>query len=183
MKDFDDYAVDIVANEDELKIIFHEEIIQEIFRQLLIKNGIASDYVLLFEDNFKLIDECKGVSGTVNVFKNQNSEWNVWEVYDDGENYNIANFDNQIDAYIDAAKRRGLDISIQDFTYDENDIQSILNIIQIAKKYLKFGIDFYQAENVTKLIQRYSVLEKYEKEFINNNNKLTGKKIVRKKQL
>ena len=176
---FSNKEIDILKKLE--KKYIHEEIIQEIFRQLLIKNNIANDYVLIFEDYFKLIkDKYKGVSGTINVFKDQNNMWNVWEIDGDGENYNISNFDNQIEAYIDAAKRRGLNFNFQDFAYDENDVNNLLNIIESARSFLKVGIDFY-GDNATKLNQRFLLLGNFENKIIKENN-LNGKKLVRNKK-
>ena len=39
---------------NEINIKIHEEITQEIFRQLLIKNNIANDYFIVFEDDFEI---------------------------------------------------------------------------------------------------------------------------------
>ena len=104
--------------------------------------------------------------------------WNVWEINDDGERYNISNFANQIEAYIDAAKRRGLNLNTQDFMHNENDV---LNIIESAKNYLKYAINFYEANGVTKLIQRYLLLEIFEKKIF-NNSALNGNDLVKKKK-
>ena len=176
---FSNKEIDILKKLE--KKYIHEEIIQEIFRQLLIKNNIANDYVLIFEDYFKLIkDKYKGVSGTINVFKDQNNMWNVWEIDGDGEIYNISNFENQIEAYIDASKRRGLSFNFQDFAYDENDVNNLLNIIESARSFLKVGIDFY-GDNATKLNQRFLLLGNFENKIIKENN-LNGKKLVRNKK-
>lgn len=176
---FSNKEIDILKKLE--KKYIHEEIIQEIFRQLLIKNNIANDYVLIFEDYFKLIkDKYKGVSGTINVFKDQNNMWNVWEIDGDGEIYNISNFENQIEAYIDASKRRGLNFNFQDFAYDENDVNNLLNIIESARSFLKVGIDFY-GDNATKLNQRFLLLGNFENKIIKENN-LNGKKLVRNKK-
>ena len=156
----------------------HEIILQEIFRKLLIENNIADDYVLVFEDCFEFKKEdYKGVAGTVNIFKNKNNIWIVWEIDANGENYNISGFNNQIGAYIDAAKRRELNLNVQDFIYNENDTQ---DIIKSAKDYLEHAINFYEQNNVTKLIQKYLLLEASENKTINGNGS-NGKKLVRNK--
>ena len=177
-------------NETNIKI--HEEIIQEIFRQLLIRNNIASDYFIVHEDDFEFKkDEYGPFGGAVYIFKDNDNIWNVWEDVDfevfmgyyKGRHVDLKQFDSQEEAYIDAAKRRGLIISKQDLTYDVNDSKIMLNTIESAKNFLKIVIDFPFPRNVDKLIQRYSLLEFLEKIILKqNNNAYEGstKKKIRK---
>ena len=58
----------------------HEILVQELFRQLIIKNNIANDYHIVFLDNFELKkDEYAPFYDKVNIFKDANNIWNVWE--------------------------------------------------------------------------------------------------------
>ena len=164
----------------------NELLIQELFRQLLIINKIAEDYVLTFEDGFEFKEDGNtGVAGTISVYKDEDGVWYVWEDinkemifgYFQIEHHNIKHFDNQIDAYINAAKRRKVSLSIQDFMYDEKDNQNILDIIESAKSFISAAIDFYGNENSNKLIQNHILLEKIEKQ-INEKKSLDIKKLI-----
>lgn len=160
------------ASEDQI----HEEITYEIFRQLLIKNNIEKDYMILFEDDYKFkADEYSPFGGIVNIFKDDNNIWNVWEdeIYEifmgyfRGLHTDIRQFSSQVEAYIDAAKRRNLNISKEDLAYDVKDIQYMLSIIQSAKIFLLFGSGIY---NSNKLAQRYQMLLTFENELLEKNN-------------
>ena len=155
----------------------YEDIIQEKFRQMLIKEGIAGDYILLHEDDFEFREDNCGVFGTIGIFKDSNDIWIIWEVDEYGAYYNIAIFRNQIDAYVNAAKRRGLNLFAEDFKYDMSDRDDMLSTIENAKDFLLAGFKFYDGlhQGQTKLQRRYLQLDSFEKQ-INNTN---GKKLFK----
>lgn len=155
-----------------------EDIVQGRFRQIIIKEGIFLDYALLHEDNFKFEENGHGVSGMIYVLKDDNGIWTVWEVdYETGAYYNVSRFDNQIDAYIDAARRRGLNLKLEDFNYDINNTDDMLNIIESAEDFLLAGINFYQGHSA-KLEARYALLHLFEKQLYLKDG---SKKLSRKK--
>ena len=167
----------------------HEEIINEIFRQILIKNDIADAYVTLFNDDYEYKeDELGPFGGMIYIFKDNDNIWNVWEDepyeifqgYIRGMHTNFKQFSNQEEAYIDAAKRMNINIPTDDLTYDVNDIKSLLEIIESATEYLKFGVDFFCLENKpSKLWYRYLLLKEFEKELIEKRDN-SQKKMVKK---
>ena len=164
-------------SEDKEKQI-SEEIVGEKFRQIIIKKGIALDYALLYEDDFKFEENGHGVSGMIYILKDDNGNWNVGEaVYESGVFDNIRSFDNQIDAYIDAAKRRGLNLKLEDFNYDINNTDDMLNIIEGAEDFLLAGINCYEGHSA-KLEARYALLHLFEKQLYLKNG---SKKLSRKK--
>lgn len=83
----------------------------EKFRQALIREDIADDYVLGFNGH-------SAVSGTVGCCKNQQNRWEVYEVNDDGEQYKIRFFKTQMAAFRDAARRRGYYMPQSDLQID-----------------------------------------------------------------
>ena len=177
-KTYSNYLKLDIDNNKEIEKQIHEELTQELFRQFLIKANIAQDYIIINDDTFKFKeDEYSPFYGTVNVYKD-NNVWIVWEDveyevfmgYYKGRHTNIKKFASQEEAYKDAVKRRGFNITTKDITYDEKDTQGIINIIESAKSFLKFVIDFNELENVNKLIQRYILLETFEEEIIRKNN-------------
>lgn len=165
------------VSEDKKKQI-SEEIVGEKFRQIIIKKGIALDYALLHEDDFKFEENGRGVSGMIYILKDDNGIWNVWEaVYESGVFDNIRSFDNQIDAYIDAAKRRGFILKLEDFNYDINNTDDMLNIIEGAEDFLLAGINCYEGHSA-KLEARYALLKSFEKQLYLKDG---SKKLSRKK--
>ena len=86
-------------------------------------------------------------------------------------------FDNQIDAYIEAARRRGLNLKLEDFNYDINNTDDMLNIIEGAEDFLLAGINFYQGHSA-KLEARYALLHLFEKQLYLKDS---SKKLSRKK--
>lgn len=155
-------------------MLIDEEIIQEKFRQMLIKKGIAEDYILLHEDDFEFREDTCGVSGTVGILKDDNDIWIVWEADDYGTYYNITMSRSQINAYINAAKRRGLNLTHEDFKYDINDIDDMLDTIESAKEFLSSGIKFYSWNH--KLQKRYSQLDSFQKQLSNTSDEKVFKK-------
>ena len=106
----------------------------EKFRQALIREDIADDYVLGYNGY-------SAVSGTVGCRKDQQNHWEVYEVSDDGEQYNIRSFRNQMAAFRDAAKRRGVSLPQSDLLIDDT-----LDYIKLAsneKKTLDSAIKFF----------------------------------------
>lgn len=165
------------VSEDKKKQI-SEEIVGEKFRQIIIKKGIALDYALLHEDDFKFEENGRGVSGMIYVLKDDNGIWIVWNTdYENGAYYNIKRFDNQIDAYIDAAKRRGFILKLEDFNYDINNTDDMLNIIEGAEDFLLAGINCYEGHSA-KLEARYALLKSFEKQLYLKDG---SKKLSRKK--
>lgn len=184
---FSKKELDILKGIKQRKI--HEEITQEIFRQLLINNGIADNFVLDYYDGFEFNGlDTKVIGNLVYIYKD-NDTWYVFDGidkevfigYSTGKSENIKEFTNQKEAYIEAAKRRGVNVSKEDLTYAENDIKSILKIIKTAKKYLKRIVDFFESHGVDQITERYQLLEEYEKELITNKTNRKTPKIKRKK--
>ena len=169
--------------DENIKKQIHEDIVGEIFRQIIIKEGVALDYVLLHEDDFQFEEDGNAISGAVHIFKDDNGLWTVWEVdYEYGAYYNVANFNNQIEAYIEAASRRGLNLELEDFNYDINDTDNMLNIVGSAEDFLLAGIEFYDKfyeGHSEKLKERYLLLASLEKQLLNNkDNKLSRKRMI-----
>ncbi len=170
---------------DELVKQIDEEITQEVFRQLLIKNKIAKAYRMIFDDKYEFNEDTYGPCGnTINIFKDNNNTWLVWEDVDyevfmgyfGGKHIEVRQFDSQEKAYIDAAKRSRLHISHEDLMYDINNTDSMLDIVRSAKLFLKIAIDIY---NSSKSAQKYLLLETFEKELLKKNS--VHEKLVRKK--
>ncbi len=142
-------------NEEEMKIL-QEELYQEKFRQIIVENGIADDYVFLFEDCFTWNSVC--ICGTINIFKYGINEWKVFEIDScDSKRFESAVFKSQLEAYKNAASRRGLDLNIQDIVFKDTDVIMLINS---AKEYLMDAINFYGEDNTQELKERYSFLDK-----------------------
>ena len=169
----------------------HEEIVQEKFRQLLIKYNIADNYIIEVDDLFEFEkDNNEGIGGTINIFKDNKGIWNVWENIDEEifcgyyktTHYDIKRFNNQIDAYIDGAKRRDINLNLYEFEYDTNDIDGILKTIESAQDYLLAVINFYTPEFTTKIYKRYLLLNDFKKQIItklSNKEKTSSRKLVK----
>ena len=153
-----------------------EEILQEKFRQFIVNNNVAMFFVIAFVDDFKVGKDNHGVWDTINILKDDDNYWNVWEFngvekfmgYFEAEYSDIKKFNNQEDAYVDALNRIGIEINKEEFFYDENDTVDILNTIHSAKEYPLRIITLYRERNVNKLINRYNLLDNYEKELKSN---------------
>ena len=160
---------------NEISKQIHEEITEEVFRQILINNRIANAYCMLFNDNYEYQkNELGPIGGMIYIYKDNNNIWNVredepyeiFQGYIRGEHTDFRQYITQNEAYIDAARRGNINISVEDLTYDINDTESMLNIIKSAKEFLKFGIDFYRLEDKqTKLWQRYLLLNEFESDY------------------
>ena len=165
--------------EDNKSLQIKEEIVQEKFRQFLVRNDAASMFVLAFPDDFVVGKDNHGICYTINVLKDDNNHWNVWEyignevfmVFFKAEYHDVRCFERQEDAYINAAKRCGLDISIEDISYDENDITDILDTIKSAKEYYEKILRFFCRGNADKLTNKYHILCEYENEMLTDKPK------------
>ena len=138
----------------------HEVLTQEVFRELLVKNRFANDYVITFPDEFYFKEDDQGVSGTVNIFKGEDS-WLVWEYDFDGECFAIARLDSQEEAYIEAGKRRGFEIKPEDLSYAKKNNEELLDLIHNGQKWLLSAIEFYERTynaKADKLIEQYALL-------------------------
>lgn len=167
---------------DNPNYLINEELIQEKFRQILIRNKIAHDYVLVHEDDFVFKpNEITSVEGTINIFKDSYNNWLVWNVIERGENVNIRYFKNQIHAYIEAAERRNVTISLGDLLIDYNNTSDILETIQSAKSFLQVAINVYEVDNLSKLNERLLLLESFEKEFIKKQDIIDEKELTKKR--
>lgn len=158
-----DTNYDVHKTSEENKL--YELLITEKFRQYLLKNNIADDYVLFQEGYSK-------VQGMIGSFKEKSRALNPWVVYEvdeDGKSSHISFFSRPEEAFSDAAMRNNLVLSPSDLEVKKTangniDYKMEQKTLESARKFLEIIASFYQnassgisAQNSIKLIDRYLI--------------------------